>query len=200
VARFALAFIVIAYSISLTFFEIRQCWIPQSREAGAILAAAETARPFRPGDVLVFAHAPHAMGTAPAFIAGASWSMNSMLQHYSDGVSVQGAREILATEQGELALYRRDSLAPFSRAELAKVRVFVRDESGRYASRSLLALPAGGGRFQLFAMRPGIGYPQQPLTMNELSQLSVFGEIYFAHPYSGPLPTRPEAHRAHSFE
>ncbi len=185
-ARGILAFLAIAYGISLTYFEMRQCWIPESREAQAILSTVENAAPIRPGEIFIFAHAPHAMGTAPSFIAGASWSLNSLLLRYAP--QVQGARELLVNERGDLALYRRDSIVPFPRDAISRLRVYVRDASGYYVRKSLLALPAAERRYQLLPLRPGVPCPAQPLTIEELRRLALYGDIYFAHPFSGPLP------------
>ncbi|MBI3697159.1 MAG: hypothetical protein HY238_20280 [Acidobacteria bacterium] len=180
----ALVLLAVAYGISLTYFEMRQCWIPQSREARAQLAAVEAAAPVRGREVLIFAHAPHAMGPAPSFITGASWSLNSMLEHYTRAEGVQGARELLVNEQGELALYRRDSSVPFSRNDLPRLRVFARDPAGRYVLKPLIALPAPGGRFELFPNRDG----EPARTLQELQRQPFFDQIYFPHPHQGPLP------------
>jgi hypothetical protein len=185
-ARAILGFLAVAYGISLTYFEMRQCWIPESREAQAIISTVENAVPIRPGEIFIFAHAPHAMGTAPSFIAGASWSLNSLLLAYAP--QVQGARELLVNEQGDLALYRRDSIVPFSRDAISRLRVYVRDAGGHYVRKSLLALPAPDRRYQLLPLQTGVRCPPQPLTIEELQRLALYGDTYFAHFFSGPFP------------
>ncbi len=202
-ACLALAFLATAYGLSLTYFEMRQCWIPESRVARAMIEALAASAPVREGAVVIFAHAPHAIGPAPSFIAGASWSQNSMLEHYTGAKGVEGARELLVNRQGELALYRRDSLAPFTSAGIPRLRVFVRAEDGRFVPKSLLALPAPGDRYQLLPLSsrdhkgvapesplvPGVPLlPEAPLTMEELKRLPLFPEIYFAHLFDGLLP------------
>jgi hypothetical protein len=188
-ARPALIFLAVAYSLSLSYFEIRQCWIPQSSEAQAVLDAVAAAPPIGTRAILLFAQAPHSMGPAPSFILGASWSLNDMLHHYTGSAEVQGARELLVNEHGDLALYRRDSLAPFSRADLARLRVFALYASGRFLPKSILALPVSGGRFQLVPLGPSAAaFPAGTLTPDEMRALPIFNDIYFPHPFTGPLP------------
>ncbi|HYM12773.1 MAG TPA: hypothetical protein VEU62_18690 [Bryobacterales bacterium] len=187
--RSLLVFLAVAYSLALSYFEIRQCWIRQSREAQAVLDAVAGARPIGPRDILIFAHAPHSMGPAPSFLLGASWALNDMLHHYTGAAEVQGARELLVNERGDLALYRRDSLAPFPRADVPRLRVFARDAAGRFLPKSFLALPAGGGRFQLVPLGPSsITVPAGPVALDQLRALPIVNDIYFAHPFTGPLP------------
>jgi hypothetical protein len=188
----AFVLLAISYGLSLSYFEMRQCWIPQSREARAVLDAVAAAAPVRPREIFLFAHAPHSIGPAPSFLLGASWSLNNMLEHYTGAAQIQGARELLVNQRGELALYRRDSLAPFTRDDIPRLRVFVRDAGGRFTPRPFLALPTGTGRrYELFPLS-GAGQktaaPPGGLTLEELQRLPVFKEIYFAHPFNGALP------------
>lgn len=189
-ARVALALVAVAYALALTYFEMRQCWIPQRREAQAIVEAVSAAGTVAPGDVFVFSRAPYSIGAAPSFIAGSSWSLKAMLEHYTQTQGVQGAREVLINERGELALYNRDRIGPLSRQNLPRLRVFVRDAGGRFVPKSLVALPAPAERFELVPLRRNekAAVPPETLTLEQLRTLPESGEIYYPHPFKGPLP------------
>jgi len=180
--RSAFALVTLIYCLSQTYFEIRQCWIPQSRVARAVLSAVKSAAPFDPQDVLIFSGAPLAIGPAPDFITGASWATQSMLEHATGFDHIQGARDLVVNESGELALYRRDSFRWFHRTEVGRLRVFVRNRDNHFVARTVLALPGSDGRYQLFALRPAAerAVPAETLTMEELKRQPWFGEIYFA--------------------
>ncbi len=144
--------------------------------------AVASSKPFGQHDVLIFSGDHIANGLAPSFITGASWSMQSMLEHATGLDHIQGARDLVINESGELALHRRDSFRWFHRAEIGRLRVFVRNRGNRFVAKSILALPASGGRFQLFALRPlaDRSLPAEALTMDELKRQPWFEEIYFA--------------------
>ncbi|MBI3664820.1 MAG: hypothetical protein HY236_01105 [Acidobacteria bacterium] len=190
-ARVVLVLLAVAYGVSVTYFEMRQCWVPQSRAARAMLDTVAGAGPFLARDVLIFSGDPVANGPAPSFINGASWSLNSMLQHYSRSAQIQGARDLAMNERGELALYRPGSFVPwFHKEELhRRLRVFVYDPSNnRFAPKSLLAFPAAEGRYQLFALRTfqAAGpFPERALTREELQGLPYSNQIYFVHRIPG---------------
>lgn len=181
--RVALNFAVLAYCLTQTYLGMRECWIPQSREARAALDAIVTARPFAPRQIVVLSGDHLVNGVAPSFITGASWAQQSMLEHYTDADHIQGARDVVINERGEIALYRRDSFRYLHRQEFSLLRVFVRDrQSNRFLPKSLIALPAPDGRYEVLPMGPAAGarIPVGPLTLDELKRLPQFNEIYFA--------------------
>jgi hypothetical protein len=183
--RTAFVFAALLYCLAQTYLEMRQCWIPQSREARALIDALAAAAPYSPGEVFIFSGDHLLNGLAPSFITGASWAMQSMLEHATAAGHVQGARDLVVNEKGELALYRRDGFRYFHRHELNRLRVFVRRPDNRFVAKSVLALPAPGGRFELLPLGSGAAaqLPQispHPLTSEELQRLPIFPEIYFA--------------------
>jgi len=185
-----LAGLTLLYGLALTYHEMRQCWMPQSRVARAMLQAARGAGKIHDREAVIFARAPHNLGPAPSFLAGASWSLKGMLAHVTRAAGVEGARELLVNERGEMALYRPDSLLPFRREDFARLRVFERQPDGRFAPRSLVALPAAGDRFELVPLATFSNETAPPghnLTREEMEKLPIFGQVYFAHRMKGPL-------------
>jgi len=188
--RNGVVFLAVAYGLTLSYFEMRQCWMPQSREARAILEAVASAKPVEPGEVLIFSRALYSIGPAPSFIAGASWSLKAMLEHTTGAAQVRGARELLVNENGDLALYNRDRVDPFAQGNLSRLRVFVREPDGRFLPKPWLALSVSGERFRLIPLRPNLrrSVPLELMTRDELERLPFSRDIYFAHPHSGTLP------------
>jgi hypothetical protein len=127
-ARLALGSLAVLYFTSYTYFEMRLCWIPQSRVARAALDALRGYGPFRPGEVVILSGGPAWLGPAPAFLTGATWSLRSVLPE-----GVIGARDLVANEHGDLFLFHGDAYTPFHRDNLSRVRAFSLDSSGRYA-------------------------------------------------------------------
>jgi hypothetical protein len=188
-ARTAVAALAVVYGLSQSYFEMRQCWIPQSRVARGIIEAVTHAPAVEAHEVIIVSGAPIVRGVAADFITGASWSMQSMLEHYTRAEHVQGARDLVINERGELALHRRDSLRPFHRQDLGRLRVFARDASDRFRPKSLLALPVAGHRFELLPLR-GASTPALParaFTLEELKALPAFDDIYFPRHISSTM-------------
>jgi hypothetical protein len=132
-ARLGLGSLAVLYFVSYTYFEMRQCWVPQSRVALAALDAIRTHGPFRPGEVVILSGGPPHLGPAPAFVTGAIWSLRSVLP---DGVI--GARDLVVNEQGDLFLFHGDGYTPFHRDSLSRVRAFSLDSNsnGRFVPLS----------------------------------------------------------------
>ncbi len=189
-APVATALLAIAYCVSLTYFEIRQCWVPESREARSVLDAIAAARPFRAFDMLIFSGAPHATGPAPSFILGASWALRGALQHHAGAaLELLGARELLVNDRGELALYNRDRTRRITRQDFPHLRPFVRGPDGRFHPKSVLAIPASEGRLEVIALPRFRGVvPAAPVTREELDRSGWSPDIYFAHRIGGPSP------------
>ncbi len=180
--RTSLALLTILYALSQSYFETRQCWIPQSRIARGVVEAVTQAPPFAEHDVVIVSGAPIVRGVAADFITGASWSLQSMLEHYTRAGHIQGARDLAVNERGDLILHRRDSLVHFARSDLHHLRVFVRDAQDRFQPKPLLALPVTGDRFEIYPLRPfpAAALPAAPLTLDELKKRPDFDRIYFA--------------------
>jgi hypothetical protein len=178
--RLALSFTALAYCITQTYLSMRHCWIPQSREARAALDAVAASR-FAPYDIVILSGDHLANGLAPSFITGASWAQQSMLEHCTGAGHIQGARDLVVNEKGEMALYRRDSFRYFHRQEISRLRIFVRDPStNRFLPKFVLALPVQDGRYQIVRLGSSQQEPPAPLSLEELKRLPQFGEIYFA--------------------
>jgi len=167
--RPALALLAVAYGIGQTYFEMRQCWIPQSQAARQILAAW---RPVPAGSILVVSGEPLAAGVAPAFLTGNSWSLDSMLRLRLGVPGIRGARDLVVNERGQLLLHNRDRFDPLRAEDLPRVRVFFRG-----APRALLALPVSEGRYRLVSLSQSQA-PAGERSIEELKQLPEFGEIY----------------------
>ncbi|MBI3697160.1 MAG: hypothetical protein HY238_20285 [Acidobacteria bacterium] len=180
--RLAVVFLTVSYFLAQTYFGMVQCWIPQSKEARGILDAVAAADPFEPREVLVFSGDHLSNGVAPSFITGASWALQSMLEHYTRADHVQGARDLVINEKGEMALHRRDSFRPFHRQELDRLRAFVRQPDNRFVPKSVLALPVAEDRFELIPLRSNAGraLPSGTLSREELKLLPLYPDIYFA--------------------
>jgi len=180
--RRAAACLAVVYCLCQTYFEMQQCWIPQSVEARAALDAVTAARPFATREIVVLSNDHLSQGVAPSFITGASWAQQSMLENYTGADHIWGGRDVVVNEKGELAIYRRDSFQYLHRQEIPLLRVFVRDQhSGRFVPKSLMAIPARDNRYELVPLR-GSGadsLPPEHLTMEELKRLPEFEQIYF---------------------
>ena len=180
--RVVLSFAVLAYCLTLTYLQMKENWIPQSREAHGVLDAVVSAAPFASHQIFVFSGDHLSNGMAAGFITGASWASGSMLEHFTGADHVEGGRDIVVNEKGELALYRRDSFLYLHRQQFPLLRVFVREgPSNRFLPKSLMALPAPDGRYELVAVGPAAGasIPTASLSLDELKRLPQFGEIYF---------------------
>ncbi|HYL95471.1 MAG TPA: hypothetical protein VET69_06670, partial [Terriglobales bacterium] len=104
--RTALAFAIVAYCLSVDYSEMHQCWIPQSRTAHAMVEALQAAGPIGPRAIVVFSGDPFNVGPARSFLNSASWAMNSALEHYTGRRGIEGGRDLVVNEQGDLALHR----------------------------------------------------------------------------------------------
>ncbi len=133
----ALAGLAIVYSSVYTYYEMHQCWIPQSRAARAQLAAVAANRPYRPGEIVVLAGSHLRRGTAPDFIAGTSWSLRSVLALAGGAQQVQAGREIVAGDHGELFLFQGDAYVPIRPEDLARVRYIGPNAGGRLSVQPL---------------------------------------------------------------
>lgn len=133
--------------------------------------------------------APLGHGAAPSFITGNRWSLNSMLALYTGADHVQGARDLVIDERGELALHNRHSFRQFRREQVSHLRIFVRDPENRFVPRSLLALSVSEGRFQLLPLPAFTGrrVPSEALSLEELKQQPFFGEIYLVRRISSRM-------------
>jgi len=180
--RAILAVAAVGYCLSQTYFEMRQCWIPQSREAQAMLDAVARARPFASHDVVVFSGDTIVRGFAPSFINGASWSMAGMLERYGGADHLRGGRSLIVYDQGETGVFRSDSVEWLHHEDLNRLRVFTREASGRFEPKSLLALPVGKDRYLLRLTRLSGSHdiPSEALTVAELRALPFFGDVYLA--------------------
>lgn len=181
-ARLFASFVTLAWCLTQTYFALTQCWIPQSREARAILDAVAAAGPFQSHEAFVFSGDHLVNGFAPSFINGSSWSMQAALERATGADHVRGARDLVINEHGELALHCRDEFLWFHRQDLARLRVFVRRPDNRFVAKSILALPAPDGRFEVVPLRSysGLPLPSSPLTLDELKRLAQFPDVYFA--------------------
>lgn len=165
----------------MTFFEIRQCWIPAGRAAVGIRQALAAAAPYRHGEVFVFSGEPVTSGTASAFITRNSWNLNHMLAVDTGAAEPLGARDLFVDEQGHWLLHNRDSFRPYHAEYSGRLRVFVR-EGDRFAPRSILAAPVSADRFRLAPLRDYAAalLPAGEFTREELLRQPFGGEIYFA--------------------
>jgi hypothetical protein len=136
VVRGPLAAVVVLYSISYTWFEMRQCWIPQSRLAHAQMDAVAAHRPYRAEDIVILSGSPLRNGTAPDFITGASWSMRAVLALYGGTEGVLAGRELVAGDRGELAVFQGDAYVLLRSEDLRRVRYFALDSQGRFVPQA----------------------------------------------------------------
>ena len=192
--RLTLASCLLIWSIGYTGFEIRQCWIPQSRVAHAMLDALAKEQPFRAGEIVVLSGGPLAAGPAPAFINGASWSLRGVLARYTSAADVTGARDLVAAEDGTLALFQGDDYIPFPRDSFGRLRILALGPDSLIVSRPVVALPEPATGYRLVPLRSFAG-PEPPpagsLHFADLSQLPYFEQIYFASRISShDLPAR----------
>ena len=175
----ALTFLTVCYCLCYTYFEMRQCWIPQSRVAHSIIDAVSEAGPFRPHDVVIFSGVHGVIGMAPSFLTGASWAIDSLLEYSSKAAPIVGARDLLINDRGELSISWPEWTRPVNRNDLPHLHVFVYGSGGRFIPRSLLALPAPDGRFQVLSLQGQSEFSDRTMTLDEIKGLPRFGEIYF---------------------
>lgn len=178
----ALILLFIGYCVSYTYFEMRQCWIPQAIAGRAVLEAAKKAAPVAPGEILIFSGEPRGRGFAPRFATGSSWAIGGMLEHYARPYSdFKAGTDLVINERSDLGIHTSDVIRWLHRQDLRRMRVFVREENDRWVAKSIVALPAAG-RYELVAIPPfpGRPLPAEAMTIEELRRLPIFGEIYFA--------------------
>lgn len=188
--RVAVALLAVAYGVALSYLEMRQCWIPQSRAARAFLEAVAEARPIHSDELLVFAGGHSQIGFAPSFITGAGWSLKSALALSTGVRDIRAGRDLIIDPDGNMALYRSDSLVPVAAGDFDRLRVFVLDSNNRFAPKRFVAVPAPDGRFALQALRPLRAEPHaagQVLTSDELKALPFLNDIYIARRTPTPI-------------
>ena len=157
--RTLLLFVAVAWSICITFQEMRQCWIPQSRVARALIDTLTSSGPYHAGEVVLFSGGPGPLGPAPNFITQADFSLRSVMDRYVPNQRLLGGRELTITDRGELVLYPPNALRPFTHADLDHLRIFSYRPEGRYERLSWIALPAPDGSVTLRPLLPNPGPP-----------------------------------------
>ncbi len=143
--RVALLSLAILWSICFTLQEMRQCWIPQARAARALVRMLASSGPYHEGEVILFSGGPSSLGPAPAFITQNDFSLRSVVERYAPHRRLLAARELAITARGRLVLYPRDTLRPFTPADLDHLRIFAWRPGDRYEPLSWIALPAPDG-------------------------------------------------------
>lgn len=159
--RIVLLTLAVAWSICITFQEMRQCWIPQARVARALVDALVSGGPYHDGEVVLFSGGPGPLGPAPNFITQSDFSLREVVERYAPHHHLLAARELVITPSGELALYPRDALRSFTHADLDHLRIFAWRPGDRYELLSWIALPAPDGRVTLRALLPDPGPPDR---------------------------------------
>jgi hypothetical protein len=140
-ARAVLLPLAALYCVCTTFQEMRQCWVPQSRVARALIRTLAGGGPYHDGEVVLFSGGPGALGPAPNFITGAGFALRSVVARHSPNPQVRAARELILRASGEPAWYPDDVLGPFSHADLDRLRIFAWQAGDRYEPRCWIAWP-----------------------------------------------------------
>jgi hypothetical protein len=138
--RAVLLAIAAAYCVCITFQEMRQCWIPQSRVARALIRALVAGGPYHGGDIVLFSGGPGALGPAPNFITQAGFALRSAVARYSPNPGIRAARELVITASGEAAWYPDVAFGPPSHADLNRLHIFAWRPGDRYEPLSWIAL------------------------------------------------------------
>ena len=118
------------------------------------------------------------IGTAPHFAFLAGWASTPFAEHVTGVHGVEAACEIVAEGHG-LRVRHRNYGRAWKPEEAARTRVLVVDGDGQVEGRTLLAAPAGGGRFRVYPLKGYTGppAPAEPVAREQLGMLE--HEIYF---------------------
>jgi hypothetical protein len=161
--------------------EIRQCWIPQSRDLQAVKAGLRQLKNLSPGDMVVIPGTQTVLGTAPHFaLITPPWD-RLFAQHVTGVPDLEFWREVVV-EDGRLSFYHRGFMRPVSRAEMTRVHVLAGAPNGPYRPLLYWAEAAGPDLYSLHCLKNGdCEAPSQPVWGRDLGPRR--DHVYFVKPF-----------------